>query len=126
MDKQQVVNHVRQALNDMILQKGDIKLAMMLPNDSQTPDGNYTLFLSAAWLDNTSAKESLNYIIKVILNHLEEEEKSFVSRISVIKTDDKSLDFIHKAITVRDNSCMTLENVTIFGISVNHAIIFES
>ena len=133
MDKETLVEKVRQALEDFSNQNhrgcsdGQYSLIMLIPIEPTALDSKVRLFVSAPWLDEESAGEVVHVLIKILREILGVSEAvSTIGGITPIRSSDPSVKMINSAYRVTSGKTVDLMNFYAFGVLIEKATILES
>jgi hypothetical protein len=88
-------------------------------------DINYTLVVSAPWLDNKDWKDVISEILMDYVNRNQMEEFKSILRLTVVKSNDPFVKFINSSFRIT-GSILEIENTTIYGLNIYKAMIIES
>jgi len=133
MDKETLVEKVRQALEDFSNQNhrgcsdGRYSLIMLVPNNPTVLNSKVTLLLSAPWLDEESPWEVIHAIIIILREILGVSEAvSAIGGITPIRSSDPSVKMINSTYRVTNCKRVDLMNFFAFGVLIEKATILES
>jgi len=106
------------------------KLLMLIPTEPTLLDSDYTIIISAPWLDKRSPKEAIGLVIQAIIRQCGGTTDSLAyrktNRITPIRSDDPFVNQIASGFSVSIDNPMTIQNYTISGFLVERAILLES
>jgi histone H3/H4 len=129
MDKEILVEKIRNSLEELEQKEGDFSLVMIVPTDPNSDpyskNSKYNLIISSSWLDKSKPKNAINIIYNSLKNNLNDEDIINISRINVINSSDNLVSAATSAFNV-EHGIANLNNVNIFGIQIPNAIILES
>lgn len=119
--EKKLVTKFREIIDVISLDLGNFALFMAIPEGKK----RYTFILSAPWLDTSSPKEAILTLMSEMYKMLSQEQKGWISRITVINTLDPSVKEINRAFPVK-NSLVRISNYELFNVNIVNAILFES
>lgn len=120
--EKKVVIKFREIIDVISLKFGDFALFMAIPEPGKK---RYTFILSAPWLDKSSPKEGILTLMSEMNKMLSQEQRRWISRITVISTLDPSVKEINKNFPAKDSSAK-ISNYQLFNVNIENAILFES
>jgi hypothetical protein len=82
-----LVSDVKKVVEKLRLQRGEFKLAMLYNSDLDAST-NWNFIASSDWTDRVGVPEAIRVIAKEMHLSLGLENRSAISRITVLKTDD--------------------------------------
>ena len=82
-----MVGDVKKVVEILRVRHGDFKLAMLYNSDLDA-ETNWNLIISSDWTDNLGIPESIRVVAKTLHENLSMENRSTISRITVLKTND--------------------------------------
>ncbi|MBC8234203.1 hypothetical protein H8E77_32040 [bacterium] len=133
MDKETLVEKVRQALEDFSNQNHRgcsdrrYSLIMLIPNDPAVLNSKATLLLSAPWLDEESPWEVIHAIINILRKILGVSETvSTIGGITPVRSSDPSVKAINSAYRITNGKTVDVMNFYAFGVLIEKATILES
>ena len=133
MDKETLVEKVRQALEDFSHQNhrgcsdGRYPLIMLIPNEPTVLDSKVTLWVSAPRLDEESPWEVIRAIINSLIAVLGASEIGYtIARVTPVRNSDSSVKSINSAYRVTNGKTVDLMNFYAFGVLIEKATILES
>lgn len=119
-----MVESVRKFTDYLAETNGEIKLSLLLPNDESIDSTYYTFVISAEWLNNRGIREPIAYIFDKMIELYNEEIYKYVSRVTVLNTNDpfvNDISFLEKA----HNDIKPIYNINVNGIEINYGVLFE-
>lgn len=125
MDKELVVEKLRQVVKEFGNKKGEFSLVMLIPTEPTLIDSKFTLLISASWLDKENQRKGIELITNCLRRVLNDIEFSYIARVTIIHSSDKSVKAINSAFPVK-NSIFRLTNLNVFGVQIDEAILLES
>lgn len=125
MDKELVVEKLRQVVKKFENKKGEFSLVMLIPTEPTLIDSKFTLLISASWLDKENQRKGIELITNCLRRVLNDIEFSYIARVTIIHSSDKSVKAINSAFPVK-NSIFRLTNLNVFGVQIDEAILLES
>lgn len=125
MDKELVVEKLRQVVKEFENKKGEFSLVMLIPTEPTLIDSKFTLLISASWLDKENQRKGIELITNCLRRVLNDIEFSYIARVTIIHSSDKSVKAINSAFHVK-NSIFRLTNLNVFGVQIDEAILLES
>jgi nitrate reductase beta subunit len=128
VDKEILVKHIQALVSDYSQRSQTFTLVMLIPTDPDVIDSRYTLLVSAYWLDDKSPKDAVNLILTDLINKIgstNSPEYRKIARVTIVKTSDPFVNTITSAFNV-SQSDVTLRNLNINGVLIEHAILLES
>ncbi|MFA6198195.1 MAG: hypothetical protein WC734_03540, partial [Patescibacteria group bacterium] len=123
MDKETMVDKLKNLIKQIERQKGPISL-FMLWKDVQDIS-KWSVVISAPWLDNMGQREAVDYWIKHLQLTLNNTELTEIIRVSVIKTTDNFVTFLTRALNITDGA-VRFTRSQVGNYYINDAIIFEA
>lgn len=121
--KKIMVEKLKNLIKKVEAQKGSITLFMLWRDVSEID--KWTVVISAKWIDRMSQRLVLNYWIRLLQNTLNNKELNTISRISVIKTSDRFVQFLTRALNISGGAVRFSRN-QIGDYFIDDAIIFEA
>ncbi|WP_195953554.1 hypothetical protein [Clostridium saudiense] len=124
MDKKILVESVRKFTDYLVETNGEVKLSLLLPNDESIDSTYYTFVISAEWLNNRGIREPIAYIFDKMIDLYNEEIYKYVSRVTVLNTNDpfvKDISFLEKV----HNDIKPIYNINVNGVEINYGVLFE-
>lgn len=124
MDKKILVESVRKFTDYLVETNGEVKLSLVLPNDESIDSTYYTFVISAEWLNNRGIREPIAYIFDKMIELYNEEIYKYVSRVTVLNTNDpfvKDISFLEKV----HNDIKPIYNINVNGVEINYGVLFE-
>lgn len=124
MDKKILVESVRKFTDYLVETNGEVKLSLLLPNDESIDSTYYTFVISAEWLNNRGIREPIAYIFDKMIELYNEEIYKYVSRVTVLNTNDpfvKDISFLEKV----HNDIKPIYNINVNGVEINYGVLFE-
>jgi hypothetical protein len=119
-----VIEHIREGLN--VFSNGKkYSLVMLLTNVPYSNFPNWSLIVSAPWLDRVFQKDAILGLLKVFNETLVKDELMRITRINFLNSNDSFVRSINSAFTV-EGSSKHLNGVNINGIQIDNAILLES
>lgn len=94
-------------------------LVLLIPTDTFSIDGQYSLIVSAHWLDPMSPAEAIGEIF----NKLSPEDRRKIARVTPIHTSDRFVQDFVANYHVDGSSPLVVHNVTANGYMVEKAVI---
>lgn len=82
-----LVGDVKKVIEILRVQRGEFKLAMLYNSDLEAAT-NWNLIISSEWSDALGIPESIRIVAKTLHENLSLENKSGISRVTVLKTND--------------------------------------
>ncbi|MGA2143185.1 MAG: hypothetical protein ABSG94_12300 [Brevinematales bacterium] len=127
MDKEKLVKRLREKLGQYDSDKRGYSLIMLIASEPllNYEDINYTLVVSAPWLDNKDWKDVISEILMDYVNRNQMEEFKSILRLTVVKSNDPFVKFINSSFRIT-GSILEIENTTIYGLNIYKAMIIES
>lgn len=128
MDKEILVNALLDLIKRYANRGRTFSLVMMVPTEPNAIESNYSLLISAKWLDNKNPKEAINEIVKSIIKQAGSTNSPVyrkLARISLINTSDPFINAITSAFNVTQ-SVSEILNCNINGVQIERAILLES
>ena len=100
---------------------------IMLIVDQELSNTQYTLFVSATWLDMMSPREAVIEIISGLEKHLSSNELSPIERVTVIRSDDEFVKQTNQYLNRARSKTNVIEvtNYKVAGISIEKAFIIK-
>lgn len=120
-----VVEKLRQVVKEFENKKGEFSLVMLIPTEPTLIDSKFTLLISASWLDKENQRKGIELITNCLRRVLNDIEFSYIVRVTIIHSSDKSVKAINSAFPVK-NSIFRLTNLNVFGVQIDEAILLES
>ncbi|MEX3422068.1 hypothetical protein ACX16Y_28035 [Bacillus cereus] len=125
MGERELVTEIREVVNKIKLEKGNINLFMLLGDEESESEDSFTLLISAKWLDDLSPREGIGIIVEYLINNLTDEEMNGISRITAVSTKDPSVMDITR--NLRCNGGISWNYGCRFGnVYIPFAVILES
>jgi len=124
LDKKILVESVRKFTDYLVETNGEVKLSLVLPNDESIDSTYYTFVISAEWLNNRGIREPIAYIFDKMIELYNEEIYKYVSRVTVLNTNDpfvKDISFLEKV----HNDIKPIYNINVNGVEINYGVLFE-
>lgn len=125
MDKEKMVNKLKIIIKEFIDTNGDFNLVMLIPTDPGVIDSKFSLLVSAPWLDKKNPKRAIRLITKSLREKFNSHEFNYITRVTIINSNDKFVKAINSAFNVRESD-VNITNCNIFGIQIDMAILLES
>lgn len=119
-----MVESVRKFTDYLVETNGEVKLSLLLPNDESIDSTYYTFVISAEWLNNRGIREPIAYIFDKMIELYNEEIYKYVSRVTVLNTNDpfvKDISFLEKV----HNDIKPIYNINVNGVEINYGVLFE-
>lgn len=119
-----MVESVRKFTDYLVETNGEVKLSLVLPNDESIDSTYYTFVISAEWLNNRGIREPIAYIFDKMIELYNEEIYKYVSRVTVLNTNDpfvKDISFLEKV----HNDIKPIYNINVNGVEINYGVLFE-
>jgi len=118
-----MVEKLKNLIKRIETRRGSITLFMLWKD---VPEINkWTVVISAKWIDKMNQRLAINYWIKALQNTLDSKDLNTISRVSVIKTSDRFVYFLVRALNVSGGAVRFSKN-QIGDYLVDDAIIFEA
>jgi hypothetical protein len=118
----QIVEKLVSLEREISLEKGNFSLfALFLREDVEN---KWDLVISAPWLMENK-KEALDYLVKQLSSHLDDQELLSLSRIVFIDEGDPRLEAICRAIRI-EHGTAEVKDSNFFGLQIKHAYIITS
>jgi len=118
-----MVEKLQNLIRRVEAKKGSIALFMLWKDAPEVE--KWTVVVSALWLDKLNQRIALEYWIKALRGTLNQAELNTIGRISVIKTNDRFVQFLTRAISVSGGAVRFSRN-QVGNYYINDAIIFEA
>jgi hypothetical protein len=125
MDKEKMVNKLKIIIKEFVDTNGDFNLVMLIPTDPGVIDSKFSLLVSAPWLDKKNPKRAIRLITKSLREKFNSHELNYITRVTIINSNDKFVKAINSAFNVRESD-VNITNCNIFGIQIDMAILLES
>lgn len=125
MDKELVVEKLRQVVKEFENKKGEFSLVMLIPTEPTLIGSKFTLLISASWLDKENQRKGIELITNCLRRVLNDIEFSYIARVTIIHSSDKYVKAINSAFPVK-NGIFRLTNLNVFGVQIDEAILLES
>jgi len=125
MDKEKMVNKLKIIIKEFVDTNGDFNLVMLIPTDPGVIDSKFSLLVSAPWLDKKNPKRAIRLITKSLREKFNSHEFNYITRVTIINSNDKFVKAINSAFNVRESD-VNITNCNIFGIQIDMAILLES
>lgn len=122
MDQGKLVEKIRKIFNKIIMEHGNINIAMILPDKKID---TFTIIISSKWLDDMSPYEGTKLIATYFFSNLENDEFQKISRINLVNTKDENLNLIYKAVKIK-GSIVNVQNCIFFNVRIDKVIIMEA
>ncbi len=133
MDKETLVEKIRQALEDFRNQShcecndGQFSLIMLIPSDPTVLNSKVTLLVSAPWLDEESPWDVIYAIINRLVAVLGASEIGYIiARVTPVRSTDSSVKAINSAFRVTNGKTLDVMNFYAFDVLIEKATILES
>jgi hypothetical protein len=121
-----LVDDITRVLERLRSDRGDFVLAMLYSRTEDT-DGNWNLIISAPWVDELGKVEATEAVATALSNGLGFENKSAISRITVLPTTDPFVrQVVFYAGSVGLPHSMPVRNLTFAGIPIGSGVVFYS
>ena len=121
-----LVGDVKKVVEILRIRYGDFKLAMLYNSDLDAVT-NWNLIISSDWTDNLGIPESIRVVAKTLHENLSLENKSTISRITVLKTNDPFVrDMTHIYPVHGGHGGVPLHQVTAGGVTEGAGFVFYS
>ena len=118
-----MVEKLQNLIRRVEAQKGSLTLFMLWKDVTEVE--KWTVVVSAPWLDKQNQQTALRYWINLLQGALNTSELNTISRVSVVKTDDKFVQFLTRAVNVSGGAVRFTRN-QVGEYYINEAIIFEA
>lgn len=125
MDKEMVVEKLKRVIKEFENKKGEFSLVMLIPTEPTLIDSKFTLLISAPWLDKEDQKKGIELITDCLRRFLNDKEFSFIARVTIIHSSDKSVKAINSAFKAVKNNIIRLTNINAFGVQIDEAILID-
>lgn len=125
MDKKVLVNFIRETLEEFDVGKRGYNFIMLVSLDPFKLDSKIRLYISTAWLDNQSLKETLDSIVG-ILKKKSKKKLSQIFSIHLIKSSDPLIKSFVSNFRVDEGSQLDIRNVNIEGFQVEDGVIIKA
>ena len=125
MDKEKMVNKLKIIIKEFVDTNGDFNLVMLIPTDPGVIDSKFSLLVSAPWLDKKNPKQAIRLITKSLREKFNSHELNYITRVTIINSNDKFIKAINSAFNVRESD-VNITNCNIFGTQIDMAILLES
>lgn len=120
-----MVNKLKIIIKEFVDTNGDFNLVMLIPTDPGVIDSKFSLLVSAPWLDKKNPKRAIRLITKSLREKFNSHEFNYITRVTIINSNDKFVKAINSAFNVRESD-VNITNCNIFGIQIDMAILLES
>lgn len=124
MDKKVLVNFIRETLEEFDVGKRGYNFIMLVSLDPFKLDSKIRLYISTAWLDNQSLKETLDSIVG-IFKKKSKKKLSQIFSIHLIKSSDPLIKSFVSNFRVDEGSQLDIRNVNIEGFQVEDGVIIK-
>ena len=120
------VEEMKRVLEKFRAQEGDYALAMLY-NNYEGGDSDWTLIVSAPWLDSMPFGDGIRLFANAMGSDLSSEGKTRISRVSVLDTADDFVQAVNSAYQVSSpGSAVHVTSVALGGIQIRWGIVFYS
>lgn len=125
MDTETLVIKLRKISDNIINDHKSVNLIMLFGNSSKEQTTAFDYVISAIWLNNLDQDKGMDIILDYLFEGLSIEELKFISRVTIIHTNDPSVQIINRTMGVRGGTASVI-NCVFDNIEIPFAIIFES
>jgi len=120
-----LVEKIRAIIEGLRRERGEFKLAMLYNTLNLDASSNWNLIVSSDWSDALGISEATNLIAEELFKELAPDDRAGISRITVLKTDDRFVKDMIRLCPVH-GSGVPLQQVTAGGVTEGAAFVFYS
>jgi len=124
MDNAVLVDDLRKVVTTLRKDKGHVALFVLIGVDTET-EQTWNLVASVAGYDELPIKEALVHFINLVRENVNVGHLKSLTRMTILKTSDPFVKSMNQTFNVK-NSTVRLQSTSIFGISIENAILLES
>jgi len=128
VDKKTLVTGLQAIIRKHTTENHTFALVMLIPTEPSAIDTQFTLIVSAPWLDQKSPKEAVNAILSSLIDELgstDSPEFKKIARVTVINSGDPFVRAITSAFNV-SNGERIIQNCDVNGVLIERAILLVS
>jgi hypothetical protein len=125
MDKKVLVKFIRETLEEFDVGNRGYNFIMLVSLDPFKLDSKIRLYISAAWLDNQSLKETLDSLVAILKKKLKKKLSQIFS-IHLIKSSDPLIKSLVSNFRVDEGSPLDIRNLNIEGFEVEDGVILKA
>jgi hypothetical protein len=125
MDKKVLVKFIRETLEEFDVGNKGYNFIMLVSLDPFKLDSKIRLYISAAWLDNQSLKETLDSLVAILKKKLKKKLSQIFS-IHLIKSSDPLIKSFVSNFRVDEGSPLDIRNLNIEGFEVEDGVILKA
>lgn len=125
MDKKVLVKFIRETLEEFDVGNRGYNFIMLVSIDPFKLDSKIRLYISAAWLDNQSLKETLDSLVGILKKKLKKKLSQIFS-IHLIKSSDPLIKSFVSNFRVDEGSALDIRNLNIEGFEVEDGVILKA
>jgi hypothetical protein len=128
VDKKTLVTGLQAVIRKHATEHHAFALVMLIPTEPSAIDTQFTLIVSAPWLDQKSPKEAVNTILSSLIDELgstDSPEFKKIARVTVINSSDPFVRAITSAFNV-SNEEWIIQNCDVNGVLIERAILLVS
>ncbi len=129
MDKKTLVECLQEIICEHAKDNLIFSLVMLIPTEPTDIDSDYSVIISAPWLDSYEPADAISMIIEAVIRLCGGTTDSLayrkINRITPIRSNDKFVNKITSAFPV-SNDVVAISNYNISGVLIERAFLLES
>lgn len=118
-----MVEKIKQMLAEIKSEKKQISLFALIKNEETIDE--WSLVLSAKWAD-VNGQVAFDYLVSKLRSFLKSDELTKITRINLVKTDDKHVLLLNRLYTVSFENPVEIDSVQLMNFNLRNSLIFES